>query len=54
MNKDQQVGLEPLAARPTGTNPGRNPSTINDFNGFIGVANIELRGTGTDTSARVI
>jgi len=29
---------------------GRDPSTIYDFNGFIGSADLELSGTGTDTT----
>jgi len=28
--------------------PGRDPSTIYDFNGFIGQADLNLSGTGTD------
>jgi hypothetical protein len=30
--------------------PGRDPSTIYDFNGFIGNADLILSGTGTDTT----
>ena len=34
---------------PTGAHPdGRDPSTIYDFNGFIGSADLVLSGTGTD------
>lgn len=32
------------------TFPGRDPSTIYDFNGFIGSADLDLSGTGTDTT----
>jgi hypothetical protein len=36
---------------PTGPHPdGRDPSTIYDFNGFIGQADLDLSGTGTDTT----
>jgi hypothetical protein len=36
---------------PTGAHPdGRDPSTIYDFNGFIGQADLTLSGTGTDTT----
>jgi len=36
---------------PTGAHPdGRDPSTIFDFNGFIGQADLTLSGTGTDTT----
>ena len=38
------------ATDPTGTHAGRDPSTIFNFNGFIGLANVELSGTGTDTT----
>ena len=45
-----RVDGSPAPTDPTGTHPGRDPSTVNDFNGFIGVANLELSGTGTDTT----
>jgi hypothetical protein len=45
-----RVDGSPSPTDPTGTHPGRDPSTIYDFNGFIGVANLELSGTGTDTT----
>jgi hypothetical protein len=35
---------------PTGVHPGRDPSTIFDFNGFIGQADLDLSGVGTDTT----
>jgi hypothetical protein len=35
------------------TFPGRDPSTIFDFNGFIGQAALSLTGTGTDTTTGV-
>ena len=30
--------------------PGHEPSTITDFNGFVGLANVNGTGTGTETS----
>jgi hypothetical protein len=37
------------ATDPTGVHPGgRDPSAIYDFKGFIGGADLELTGTGTD------
>jgi len=39
----------PAATDPTGAHPGgRDPSAIYDFKGFIGTADLELTGTGTD------
>ena len=36
---------------PTGAHPdGRDPSTVYDFNGFIGQCDLKLSGTGTDTT----
>jgi hypothetical protein len=37
---------------PQGTDPntGHDPSTIFDFNGFVGVADLNFSGTGTDTT----
>jgi hypothetical protein len=36
---------------PTGAHPaGRDPSVINNFNGFVGVANVRMTGLGTDTT----
>jgi len=39
----------PAATDPTGPHPGgRDPSAIYDFKGFIGSADLDLTGTGTD------
>ena len=39
----------PAATDPTGPHPGgRDPSAIYDFKGFIGQADLDLTGTGTD------
>jgi hypothetical protein len=38
-----------IATDPTGPHPGgRDPSAIYDFKGFIGQADINFSGTGTD------
>lgn len=38
-----------VATDPTGVHPGgRDPSSIYDFDGFIGQADLNLTGTGTD------
>ncbi len=34
-------------------NTGHDPSTIYNFNGFIGQADLKLSGTGTDTTTNV-
>jgi hypothetical protein len=44
------------ATDPTGEHPeGRDPSVIFNFKGFVGVADLDLTGTGTDlrTGARI-
>jgi hypothetical protein len=41
----------PAPTDPTGPQPGgRDPSTIFNFDGIIGVADLTLTGTGTDTT----
>ncbi len=41
----------PAPTDPTGPQPGgRDPSTIFNFDGVIGVADLDLKGTGTDTT----
>jgi hypothetical protein len=41
----------PAATDPTGPQPGgRDPSTIFDFDGVIGQADLNMTGTGTDTT----
>ena len=45
---DGSVALtDPTPGQPL---PGRDPSTIFDFNGFIGNCDLELSGLGTDTT----
>jgi len=49
-------GSEVLSLDPSGAHPeGRDPSVIFNFKGFVGVADLNLTGTGTDlqTGARV-
>jgi hypothetical protein len=42
---------DPAPTDPTGPQPGgRDPSTIFDFDGVIGQADLSLTGTGTDTT----
>jgi len=50
----------PIDGSPAGTDPelpaqkpGRDPSTIFDFDGFVGQADLNLTGTGTDTTTGV-
>jgi hypothetical protein len=41
----------PAPTDPTGPQPGgRDPSTLFNFDGVIGVADLDLTGTGTDTT----
>jgi hypothetical protein len=41
----------PAPTDPTGPHPGgRDPSTVFNFDGVIGVADLDLTGTGTDTT----
>ena len=49
-------GSQVLSLDPSGAHPeGRDPSVIFNFKGFVGVADLNLTGTGTDlqTGARV-
>jgi hypothetical protein len=46
------VSGAPAATDPSGAHPeGRDPSPIFNFKGFIGVADLNLTGTGTDLEA---
>src|SRR5260370_739233 len=41
------VDGSPVPTDPTGAHPaGRDPSVINNFNGFVGVANVRMTGMG--------
>jgi hypothetical protein len=45
------VDGSPAPTDPTGAHPdGRDPSVINNFNGFVGLANVRMTGLGTDTT----
>jgi len=46
------VDGSPVPTDPTGAHPaGRDPSIINNFNGFVAVANVRMTGLGTDTTS---